>query len=152
MPKRQAHRTARPRPGAPSTPACDPADRFERTRLAHSSERSEDYLEAIAQLQVERGEARVGELARMMGVSHVTVTRLVSRLVRAGMVERRFHQPIVLTARGRMLAEQAAERHRVVLAFLRWLGVPSRQAELDAEGIEHHVSEATIEAMRRKAR
>lgn len=154
MAKRPAHRAPRPRPAAEGTPlpACAPADRFEITRLAHSSERSQDYLEAIAQLQDERGEARVGDLARMMGVSHVTVTRLVSRLERAGMVARRFHKPIVLTARGRQLAEEAAERHRVVLAFLRWLGVPARQAELDAEGIEHHVSEATIEAMRRKAR
>jgi len=27
--------------------------------------------------------------------------------------------------------------------------VPPKQAEIDAEGIEHHVSEATIRAMRR---
>jgi DtxR family manganese transport transcriptional regulator len=133
---------------APPPPA---ADRFRRTRAAHASERTEDYVEAIAQLEQEQGEARVGELARMMGVSHVTVSRLVTRLAKDGLVDARPYRPMTLTRNGRQLAAQMAERHRVVLAFLRWLGVPERHAQLDAEGIEHHVSEATISAMRAKA-
>jgi DtxR family manganese transport transcriptional regulator len=39
-----------------------------------------------------------------------------------------------------------------VLEFLLALGVPKRQAEIDAEGIEHHVSSATLRCMRRFAR
>jgi DtxR family manganese transport transcriptional regulator len=47
------------------------------------------------------------------------------------------------------MATAARERHGVVLAFLRAIGVPRRQAEIDTEGIEHHVSDATVRAMRR---
>jgi DtxR family manganese transport transcriptional regulator len=125
------------------------ADRFRRTRAAHRDETAEDYVEAIADLQDELGEARVGELAEMMGVSHVTVSRIVTRLDDAGFVEKRPHRPIKLTAAGRRLANQAKERHEVVLQFLRSIGVPAKQAEIDAEGIEHHASDATIRAMKR---
>jgi DtxR family manganese transport transcriptional regulator len=40
----------------------------------------------------------------------------------------------------------------MVLEFLHALGVPEEVAEADAEGIEHHVSEETLEAMRRFVR
>jgi len=52
-------------------------------------------------------------------------------------------------ALGRALAEQSRSRHALVLEFLRTLGVPEESARLDAEGIEHHVSNDTLEAMRR---
>jgi len=125
------------------------ADRFRQTRAAHRDETAQDYVEAVAQLIEETGEARVRDLAKMFGVSHVTVTRTVSRLQSEGLVETAPHQPITLTAKGRRVAQRARQRHEIVLDFLRAIGVPTRQAELDAEGIEHHVSDATIRAMKR---
>jgi DtxR family manganese transport transcriptional regulator len=35
-----------------------------------------------------------------------------------------------------------------VVAFLRSLGIPERVAEMDAEGIEHHVSADTLAAFK----
>ena len=105
-------------------------------------------MEAIAELIAERGEARVRDLAEMMGVSHVTVSRTVARLVASGLAETEPYRPIELTDAGRRLAAECEHRHEVVLEFLLKLGVPRSQAELDAEGIEHHVSAETIDAMR----
>lgn len=126
-----------------------PADRFRSTRAAHRDETAEDYVEAVAQLIEDLGEARVRDLARMMGVSHVTVTRIITRLQHEGLVETQPRKPITLTRAGARLAAAARKRHDTVLAFLRALGVPAQQAEIDAEGIEHHVSDATIRAMKR---
>lgn len=126
----------------------DQSLRFRNTRAAHRDETAEDYVEAVMQISTERGEARVKDLAALMGVTHVTVTRIIARLVREGLVLDRPYQPIQLTARGRKLAAQILERHEVVLGFLRAIGVPQKQAEIDAEGIEHHVSEATVRAMK----
>lgn len=129
--------------------------RFARTRAAHRDETASDYVEAIAQLESEtsrNGESagvRVKQLAEMMGVSHVTVVRIVARLTALGLVQTSRGKPITLTPAGRELAEASARRHDVVLAFLKAMGVPARQAEIDAEGIEHHVSEATVRAMLR---
>lgn len=135
-----------------SRPSPDDPARFRGTRAAHKDETAEDYVEAVAQLVEQRGEARVRDLAAMMGVSHVTVTRIVARLAREGLVSTTPYRPIELTPQGRRLANRARRRHQDVLAFLLALGVPPRQAAIDAEGIEHHVSDATIRAMRAMVR
>jgi len=44
------------------------------------------------------------------------------------------------------LAKQVRARHRVVVEVLRAIGVPPEAAEQDAEGIEHHISPATLKA------
>jgi len=49
---------------------------------------------------------------------------------------------------GRALAEESKARHELVLAFLLRLGVSAEVAEIDAEGIEHHVSAETLGCMR----
>lgn len=141
MPARQ------PAPKRPTTP--DAAARFRGTRAAHRDETAEDYVEAVKQLIEQRGEARVRDLAVMMGVSHVTVTKIIARLKKKGLLATEAYRPVSLTESGRRLARRIEERHRVVLRFLESLGVPGAQAEIDAEGIEHHVSEATIRAMKR---
>ncbi|MHC4975622.1 MAG: manganese-binding transcriptional regulator MntR [Planctomycetota bacterium] len=128
------------------------AARFRTTRKAHRDETGEDYVEAVAQLIDERGEARVRDLALMMGVSHVTVSRIVRRLDDEGLLISTPYQPIQLTSAGARLAERCLERHETVLAFLRAIGVSRSQAEIDTEGIEHHVSDETINAMRRAMR
>jgi DtxR family manganese transport transcriptional regulator len=136
------------RSGSEGRPLRSKGERFRRTRADHRDEIAEDYVEAIAELIGDHGEARVRDLAEMMGVSHVTVSRTVARLVSAGLVVTEPYRPIELTPAGERLARECEQRHEVVLEFLLKLGVPRKQAELDAEGIEHHVSEKTISAMR----
>lgn len=125
------------------------AERFRTTRSAHRDETAEDYTEAIMQLVEQRGQARVRDLAAMMGVSHVTVSRILGRLRECGLVETEPYKPVTLTPEGRRMAAAARRSHEVVLEFLVALGVKPDQAEIDAEGIEHHVSDATIRAMQR---
>ncbi|MBL8746181.1 MAG: manganese-binding transcriptional regulator MntR [Phycisphaerae bacterium] len=132
----------RPKP----TPA-DPSARFRRTRDAHTRETAEDYVEAIAELIGAKGEARVRDLARLMGVSHVTVSRIVARIADEGLVESSRYRPLALTPAGKRLAQRARERHDIVVRFLIAIGVPAAQASIDAEGMEHHVGNATLKAM-----
>ena len=117
------------------------------TRRAHAQERAQDYVEAIADLIAEQGEARATEIARSLGVTHVTVIRTVQRLQREGLVKTLPYRSIFLTLAGRALAARAKERHQTVVAFLEALAVPVAAARADAEGIEHHVSPATLAAM-----
>jgi DtxR family manganese transport transcriptional regulator len=122
------------------------------TRRRHSLEVAEDYVEAIADLAETLGEARAVDLARRFGVSHVTVSRTLSRLQRDGYVSTRPYRAVFLTEKGTLLARTARERHALVVAFLRSLGIPEPAVQGDAEGIEHHVSEATLAAFRRHIR
>jgi len=123
-----------------------------RTRLEHAQETAQDYAEMIAELIATTGEARVIDLARRLGVTHVTVSRTLRRLRREGIVTFLPYRSIFLTASGRRLAEEARHRHEVVVEFLQALGVPSAVANSDAEGIEHHVSRETLEAFEKHLR
>lgn len=118
-----------------------------RTRKDHATELAEDYVEAIAQRIRETGTCRGVDLSREFGVSHVTVNRTVGRLVRDGYVTTEPYGPIELTDKGRRLAERSRKRHRIVYDFLRAIGVDEATAAVDSEGIEHHVSARTLEAM-----
>ena len=145
-------RAASPRKPDPGTPPGSPggqAEGFRRTRAAHRSETAEDYVELIAELIGTRGEARAVDIAACLGISQATVANTLARLQREGLVEHRPYRSVFLTDAGRDLAEAARRRHRLVAAFLRALGVPEETAARDAEGIEHHVSDETLEAFAR---
>lgn len=124
------------------------AEYLTRTRQEHAHEIAEDYVEAIADLMAETGEARVVDLAKRLGVTHVTVNRTIARLQKSGYVTAQPYRAIFLTGDGRNLATSCKTRHEIVVAFLRSLGIPQRVAERDAEGIEHHVSPETLTAFK----
>jgi DtxR family manganese transport transcriptional regulator len=128
------------------------AEYLSQTRREHANEIAEDYVEAIADLVVELGEARVVDLAKRLGVTHVTVNRTIFRLQKAGFVTSQPYRAIFLTDKGRSLAANCKTRHETVVAFLRSLGIPERVAEMDAEGIEHHVSPDTLAAFKKVLR
>lgn len=133
----------------PLPPAVDQARRFARVRAAHRTEVQEDYVELIADLIAEQGEARAVDLAERLGVTAATVNNTLARLKRDGLIESRAYRSIFLTPAGTNMANAARARHEIVVAFLVALGVSRTIAETDAEGLEHHVSEETLAAMRR---
>lgn len=125
------------------------ATKFHATRAQHNQEAAEDYTELIFDLIERTGRARVGEIARHLGISHVTAIRTIQRLRKLGFVEAAGleaagQKSILLTAKGKRLARYAKERHRILVEFLICLGVPARVAEVDAEGAEHHISPITL--------
>lgn len=125
-------------------PADDHAVRFARQREADRTATAEDYVELIADLLREEGEARAVELARRMGVSQATVTATVGRLQRDGLVETKPYRGLFLTDAGRAMAEAAKARHDLVVRFLIAVGLDPETAEQDAEGLEHHASEKAL--------
>ena len=122
----------------------DRSDPHRRTRRDHSTETAEDYVEAMAEIMERNGTCRVVDLAKHFGVSHVTVTRIVTRLQDEELLRTEKYRPIVLTTKGCRLAKRSRQRHKIVYEFLLAVGVDSKVAAIDAEGIEHHVSPQTL--------
>ena len=120
------------------------AAKFERIRKAHQSEVMEDYVEMIADLIDEIGEARAVDLAARFGVTSPTVNATIQRLQREGLVETRPYRSIFLTDEGAKLAQSCKERHRIVRDFLMKMGLSEDVADADAEGMEHHISDETL--------
>ena len=133
-------------PSSRKKPPVPPAKPSRRTRQEHAQETAQDYVELIAELIAGTGEARVIDIARGLGITHVTVARTIQRLQREGWVRTQPYRSIFLTEAGRKLSEEARQRHETVVAFLRALGVSEEAAQSDAEGIEHHVSKETLAA------
>jgi DtxR family manganese transport transcriptional regulator len=134
-------------PGLPDEP--EQARRFGKARTARAAALHEDYVELIDDLLAAGGEARTTDIARRLGVSHPTANKCIARLKRAGLATARPYRGVFLTASGQALAARVRARHRLVVDLLRAVGVTADDAESDAEGIEHHVSDATLAAFGR---
>jgi DtxR family transcriptional regulator, manganese transport regulator len=135
---------ADPATGLPAEPTQ--AMRFGKARTAQSTALLEDYAELIADLLATGGEARPTDIARRLGVSHATAIKTITRLKREGLATARPYRGVFLTEAGEHLATRVKARHRVVVDLLLAVGVPGESAEQDAEGIEHYVSDTTLEA------
>lgn len=125
------------------------ARRFLHAREARSATLLEDYVELVADLLQSGGEARTVDIARRLGVAHATAVKAISRLKREGLVTARPYRGVFLTEAGQALAARVRARHRLVVELLVAVGVAEEDAEADAEGIEHHVSEGTLAAFAR---
>ncbi len=125
---------------------------YARTREDHRSEVAEDYVELIFRLGRGREEVRTTDLVEALGVAQPTVTKTLDRLQREGLVVVHPRRSVELTPSGESLASEILERHVLIVRFLEAVGVPKEVAELDAEGIEHHVSETTQRAFARFVR
>lgn len=119
---------------------------FQQVREARRSELVEDYVELISDLLADGGEARQVDIAARLGVAQPTVAKVLKRLVKEGWAMQRPYRGVFLTEAGEQLAVEMRARHRTVEEFLLALGVDADSARRDAEGIEHHVSEATLAA------
>ncbi|MBX6351839.1 MAG: transcriptional regulator MntR [Thermoflavifilum sp.] len=107
----------------------------------------EDYLEKIYELMNEKGYARVSDIASSLDVQPSSVTKMLQKLDDNQYVTYEKYRGIVLTARGRRLGELMKKRHAMLADFLRMLGVTEETIQRDVEGIEHHVSPSTLEAL-----
>lgn len=121
---------------------------FRQVREAHRRELIDDYVELISDLIREVGEARQVDMAARLGVSQPTVAKMLKRLASVGLIEQIPWRGVFLTPEGEKLAQESRERHQIVESFLLVLGVSPDTARRDAEGMEHHVSEETLECFR----
>lgn len=109
----------------------------------------EDYMEVIYELIQEKGYARSIDISKYLGVKSPSVTSMIQRLDKMGLVDYERYRGITLTSKGDRLAKSVKERHLVITKFLQILGVAENIANSDAEGIEHHVHKVTIERITR---
>ncbi len=121
---------------------------FKKARTIRLYETAEDYTELIADLIKTHKEARVCDIARQMGISHVSVLKTLNKLIRDGYVKKDAHKLITLTLKGKKMAAFSKKRHLILSEFLLKLGVPEHVVATDVEGIEHHISATTLTAIK----
>lgn len=117
---------------------------FKKVRNAHRTENTEDYLELIADLLNENGEARIVDVAEKLDVAQATANKTIKRLLIQGYIKKEPYRSIFLTSEGQIIANKSKKKHKIVYQFLKNLGLDDQTASADSEGIEHHVSEKTL--------
>jgi len=108
---------------------------------------AEDYLERIHELIEAKGYARVVDIASSLKVRQASVTSMVQKLGRAGYVKYEKYRGLVLTDKGRTVARKIQSRHATLSRFFSLLGLDPETQKADIEGIEHHLSPATLETL-----
>ncbi len=108
----------------------------------------DDYLEQILHLIDEKGYARAIDISRNLGISQASVTNMLQRLDAEGLVKHEKYRGTVLTDDGTRIARAIIERHETLTRFLRLFGIDEETIYRDVEGMEHHVSRPTLNAIR----
>jgi Mn-dependent DtxR family transcriptional regulator len=111
------------------------------------SQSAEDYLERIHELIEKKGYARVVDIASSLKVKQASVTSMVQKLAEAGYLEYEKYRGLVLTDKGRDIARKIQNRHATLSRFFSLFGLDAETQRQDIEGIEHHLSPATVEVL-----
>ena len=112
-------------------------------------ESGEMYLETILILNRQKGNVRSIDVCERLGYSKPSVSRAVGILRRGGYLNMDAHGILTLTESGTEIAEKILERHQILTRALVLLGVSEEIATEDACRIEHHISDETVEMIRK---
>ncbi|WP_303867561.1 metal-dependent transcriptional regulator [Acetobacterium wieringae] len=114
------------------------------------TESIEDYIETIYLESQKHGKGvRITDVALELKVSKASANDAVRKLKDLGYVEHERYGQIYLTEAGKCRAVKVYEKHRLITEFLmKALDVSLANAEQDACGIEHVISDETFEKMK----
>ncbi len=106
------------------------------------SESVEDYLKQTYKLQTESGHVSFSQLAEKLKVSAPSVTQMVKKLEKEGLIEYTPYHGVVLTEKGKKVALEVIRHHRLLELFLsEIMGYPIEKVDAEAEKLEHAISE-----------
>ena len=112
-------------------------------------ESKEMYLETILILSKENKTVRSVDISEYMGYSKPSVSRAMGLLKDAGYIEEDYREGIILTKKGKQIAEDVYERHLTLAKMFESLGVDAETAAEDACKIEHFISDKTFAAIKK---
>jgi DtxR family Mn-dependent transcriptional regulator len=115
----------------------------------------DEYLETIYFLAFPIGEYRpkatgtptlASRVAEMLGVSRASAGEMLKRLEKEGLVERGEHKEAILTAAGRVRAEKAVRKHRIIERLLTdFMGYTAAEAHVHADELGDTFTDDMVE-------
>lgn len=111
------------------------------------NESAEMYLETIYVLSKEKIHVRSVDVAESLGYSRPSISRAVGLLKKDGYLLMDNGGFLTLTEAGKSIAVKIYERHIILTAALKALGVDEDTAAVDACKIEHVISDKSLDAI-----
>ncbi len=112
------------------------------------TDRMEDYLEVIYELIRKKGYATQTDIAESLNISLPGVSKMLQRLDESKYLKYEKYRGLNLTEEGIKVAENIREKHGLLSEFFKMIGVDEDIANIDAEGIEHHLHPQTLKKLR----
>lgn len=111
------------------------------------TERTEDYLEAIHLISLQKGYAKVKDIAELLHVAPPTVTEMFKKMQKNGFIHYERYSGVTLTEKGKTVAIKTQKKHDTLVQFLQILGISEEIADQDACRIEHVVNKETMKRL-----
>ena len=113
-------------------------------------ESGEMYLETILLLKKSKGAVRSIDIVNDLNYAKSSVSRGINILKSKGFITVAEDGAIEFTDTGRERAQEIYERHKILTAFLKKLGVSEKTAEADACRMEHVNSQESFEVIKKQ--
>jgi len=114
-----------------------------------NGESKEMYLETILILSQKKQLVRSVDISEYMGYSKPSVSRAMGLLKDDGYIEEDYREGVILTEKGKQIAESVYDRHTTLAKIFESLGVDAQTADEDACKIEHFISDKTFAAIKK---
>ncbi len=111
-------------------------------------ESGEDYLESILKIEQQKETVRSVDVANDLQVSKPSVSRAIHVLEEQGLLTMDESSRLILSEKGRAIAEKIYERHLLFTKFFIQLGVDESVAAKDACRMEHTLSDESFAALK----
>ena len=112
-----------------------------------TTERTEDYLEALDIIIEKKGYAQVKDVTKFLSVGASSVTEMFQKLGAAGYINYEKYSGVTLTKDGRNIAKKTRKKHDTLKEFLLIIGFDEKIANEDACRIEHIVNHTTMDRL-----
>jgi len=112
-----------------------------------TTERTEDYLEALDIIIEKKGYAQVKDVTKFLSVGASSVTEMFQKLGEAGYINYEKYSGVTLTSKGKNIAKKTRRKHDTLKKFLLIIGVDEKIANEDACKIEHIVNPKTMDRL-----
>ncbi len=114
-------------------------------------ESGEDYLESIYILQAREGICRSVDVANFLGITKASVSVAMKKLREDDCVSVGKHGELLLTEKGKEIAERTYQKHMLLKNMLTDVGVEDETAEYEACRMEHIISDDTYSKFKKAA-
>jgi len=107
------------------------------------------YLKTIASLEDDAAGARVKAISKTLGVRMPSVTEAILSLKEKGLVKHSAYGEVILSKKGRAIADDLRERYAITESFLsEVLGIDRKLTPIEACRIEHDLESDTVRRLK----
>lgn len=112
------------------------------SKVEKNSASTEDYLEIIYEYTRENKSFKSVNIAKRLNISRASVSEALKKLSEQGYIIYEKYKPVILTEKGKKIAENVFLKHCTLCIFFeKYLNLSNEEAQINACRIEHVITD-----------